>query len=88
MAENQEETPAMLTLGSHNYKWTEPSSQETLEWEMASRYIKRLTAKDTQLKRRANWDKTEDGTGRQLMQPVVGVLLQCTFGRDGSKKKF
>lgn len=57
----------MLTSGSHNYKWTEPSFQETLEREMASRYIKRLTAKDTQLKRRAKWDKTEDGTGRQLM---------------------
>lgn len=67
MAEKQEETPAMLTSGSHNYKWTKSSFQETLEWETASRYIKPLAAKGIQLKRSANWEKIEDGVERQLM---------------------
>jgi len=50
MVEKEEETAATLTSGSHNHKWTEPSLWETLEWEMASRYLKPLAAKGLQSK--------------------------------------
>lgn len=82
----------MLTSGSHNYKWTEPSNQETLEQEMASQYIKPLSAKGIRLKRSANWEKIEDGVERQIMQSVAGsgmhVLLQCTFLQDVNENGF